>query len=85
MRWIGKLFFAFVPFLVSTPCWSHGTTWYVLNKEAGCVSLGEVYERLPYLRGGTNPAQLFERFRKQFADATLQPFVSAIAQAHKSD
>jgi len=85
MSRVAKLFFAFVPFLVPTPSWSHDTTWYVLNKEAGCVSLGEVYEWLPYLRGGMNPVQLFERFRKRFSDATLQPFVSAIAQSHKSD
>ena len=85
MRTMVALVLASAALLGATLSWSQDTTWYVLNKEDGCVSLDEAYEWLPYLRGGRNPPQLLERFRKQYSDATIQPFVSAIAKSHKLD
>jgi hypothetical protein len=80
-----KVFLLLALFLSSAPSWSKDATWYFLSMEDGCVSLDEGYKSYPYLSRGTNPPELFGLFRKQFGDATMQPFVSAAAGSHKLD
>ena len=80
-----KLFLTLVLMIVSTGAWSKGSTWYLLNVEKGCVALHDLYEDFPYLRGGTNPDQIFKLFRKRYEDATLQPFVDVLAASHEKN
>lgn len=77
--------FAFALLLACLPSWSGDLPWYVYSREKGCVAPAEAVDAFPALRRGTTPPQWLARLRKQYPDATLEPFLTGLAKAHQEE
>lgn len=80
-----RFLFALALLLACVPGWSRDLAWYVYSREKGCVAPTEAVEAFPALRHGTTPTQWLARLRKQYPDATLEPFLTGLAKAHQAE